>query len=98
MNEYQHSQTTTEIAAQAMRDKVNGANSRCSPPHGSTQPKPKTTKRGKIMTELTENEVNAIKDALKKAKKECKDIASSYEGWCTGEAVEAIQKALKILS
>jgi len=35
MNEYQHSQTTTEIAAQAMRDKVNGANSRCSPPHGS---------------------------------------------------------------
>jgi hypothetical protein len=52
----------------------------------------------KLMTELTENEVNAIKDALKKAKKECKDIASSYDGWCTGEAIEAIQKALKILS
>ena len=50
------------------------------------------------MTQLTENEVNEIKDALRKAKKECRDIESSYEGWPTGEALEAIQKALKILS
>jgi len=32
------SQHEAEIASQAMRDKVNGANSRCSPPLGSAEP------------------------------------------------------------
>jgi len=50
------------------------------------------------MTELTENEVNEIKEALKQAKEELRYIHNCHEGWPTSNEIKKINKALRILS
>ena len=43
------------------------------------------------------SERSIILDALKSAKKECRDISSSHEGWCTGQTIEKLTKAISIM-